>query len=696
VTGVIGDRTLRTLASQLGSLAARVDTLETGARGTQLGDSSIENGYISIYDDAAILRARVGRQPDGSFVGGVSQNNPIPPPVPKPPTVITVLAGVRVTGNGPLSGRWPADFLHYNVYAQDEASPTPAVVGTLANDADVMILSLPAGSTWDVWLTSVNLSGTESIASDIVQGSPSQVVSAEILDGAISELKIAADAVTAAKIAAGAVTVTKIADDSITTPKIVAGAVQAVSIAADAVTAGKIAANAITAREIVALSITANELAANSVTATQITAGAVTAAKLEADLVLATRVIAGNPAGARTEMHPTSGLQAYLADNTTRTFWINAATGAAFLMGEITTATTGARIQINPGGAAPDTIRFYDATSNYAEITAIPAPASTAAVLMRGTRSSATNVRGNVAAYATEGFVALQSETSGGVITQNGALSCIDGSTNLWGGEVTVEGRRAKGTGNVIFRVKDSGGTVLTDVYIYATGSNQPAMRRTTTDQVLTWSTADMYSGDSAGNPRAFAGAAYVTVSGSASKKNIKPRHRVGPDNTFRDLVSRVVPKEYNYATERAPGDPAPPPRTITRREARRNAAGRAQVDASGVPLFDVTEETAPDPPETKPHYFFVAEEVAAVAPELVREDPTKPGGYTISLADICGALWKASAEQEAELRQLRTDRNNGPMIPVGPPNPAGSGGFSENNGTLFYTNSFGQTRKVA
>jgi hypothetical protein len=645
----------------------RLKRIEDGLRTGQLGNASIENGAILLVDENGVVRGQVGKVDDGTW-GFMDTNNPNPPPVPSVPTVESTMAGLLITHDGTTADG--AGFLSDLSHLVVEIAP-PSMEWTVAGTMQVggnrgFPTKLPIApleyQQYSVRVSAVNFSKKTSDPSAVATGTPSQVVGEDIVAGIIDATKLAAEAVTAAELAAGAVTETKVAPNAITTPKIAVGAVQASQIAAGQIQASHLITGAVTAEKIQALAITGDKIAANAIESGKIAAGAVTANKLDANLVIAGRIIAGDPTGTRVEMTPTNGIQAFKDDGDTRTFWLDAATGAAFFMGELTTGLAGtARIQINPSGTAPDTIRFWDTGSAWGEILAVPAPGSTAAVFMRGSRSSAANVRGNVGAYATEALIALQNETSGGVITQNSAVSALDGALNIWGGELGIEGRRAEGTGNIYFRVKNSGGTVLTDVYIYATGANQPAMRRTTTDQVLFWSTTDMYSGNFVGDPRAFAGAPYVVVSSETTKKNIKARDRIGkkPDGTaatFRELARALTAKEFNYTNERAPGDPQKPREKITRKEVRRDKMGAALADENGNIIEDIIETESEEQPEIKPHYFFIAEELRVLAPELVREDPTKPGGFTISSADIDGFLFTLCKEQEAELVSLRAD----------------------------------------
>jgi len=143
------------------------------------------------------------------------------------------------------------------------------------------------------------------IAVDAIQGNviaAGAITAAKILDGAISELKLADDAVTTAKIAtsaitadviaANAITETKISSDAITSSKIAANTITAGNIAADAITSDTIAANAITSAKIEAGAVVADSIAADAITTAKIAAGAITADEIGAAAITAGKIAA--------------------------------------------------------------------------------------------------------------------------------------------------------------------------------------------------------------------------------------------------------------------------------------------------------------------------------------------------------------------------------------------------------------------
>ncbi len=182
---------------------------------------------------------------------------------------------------------------------------------------------LTAGTTYYFWVRSVNQSDVHSAFVGSASGNFTNVSAGEIVDGAITSVKIAAEAVTNAKIAvdaiqgdviaAGAIVEAKLGVDAVTNAKLADNAVNTAQIAADAISTAKIANDAITAdlvaasaitttkisddaistAKIAANAITANEINANAVTADKIIANAITTAKINAGAITTAKINAG-------------------------------------------------------------------------------------------------------------------------------------------------------------------------------------------------------------------------------------------------------------------------------------------------------------------------------------------------------------------------------------------------------------------
>lgn len=153
-------------------------------------------------------------------------------------------------------------------------------------DAAVTNLKLAAGS---VTAAKTNIAAISNTTGDLVANSvgPTQitdnaVTTQKITANAITAGKIAADAVAAVNIQAGSIVADKIATDAVTSDKITANAITGIKITAEAITADKIAANAITTNKINANAITSDKIAANAVTANKISVGSLSA--ISADL----------------------------------------------------------------------------------------------------------------------------------------------------------------------------------------------------------------------------------------------------------------------------------------------------------------------------------------------------------------------------------------------------------------------------
>ncbi|MCX5182662.1 hypothetical protein [Streptomyces sp. NBC_00268] len=231
----------QTDAKRLAQLLADYDRrLQALERTTQASYTSIEGGSLDIYDDEGVLKGSVGVQPDGG-VALVPVNTP-PPPTPTPPTVQSVLAGLLIGWDGLWDDSYetPTDFALVQVHVGAAADFTPdlttqvaTITAQLGGTATVHIEGYDP--VW-VRLVAQNTAAVTGPSSTAVQGQPRQAVPHDLVDGIVTEVKLAESAVTAAKIALGAVGTTALAD----------GAVLEDKLAKAAVTLGKIATGAVT------------------------------------------------------------------------------------------------------------------------------------------------------------------------------------------------------------------------------------------------------------------------------------------------------------------------------------------------------------------------------------------------------------------------------------------------------------------
>lgn len=300
------------LAAEVARLRREVDQIKKGQRVAH--GASIENAALEVKDDTGSLRAIVGQQADGT--SGIQVVNGPPPPAPSAPIVASVLGGVTVSWDGLFAAGAviPLDWSRVEVHASATPGfdPLPVTLQTTIETAQGATVVVPTDVPVYVRLLARNTSGAASPSSaEVGPYGPAPVVASDILDGIVTEVKLANDAVTAAKIAAAAVGTTEIADDAITTPKIIAGAILAAQIAAGAVVTDKLAAEAVTAAKIAALAITSDKIDANAITTSKLAAGSVDATALKADAITGKTITGGTVTGA-TVQTATSGARVTL------------------------------------------------------------------------------------------------------------------------------------------------------------------------------------------------------------------------------------------------------------------------------------------------------------------------------------------------------------------------------------------------
>ncbi|MEV8101059.1 hypothetical protein [Streptomyces sp. NPDC088135] len=264
------------IGAELARMRKDIERLQRAAR---LSFASLDDTALEVRDSGGSLRAQIGQQGDGTTAVNVV-NGP-PPPAPSAPIVASVLGGVTVSWDGVFADGAviPLDWSRVEVHASREAiyTPTAATLKATVETAQGCTVVIATDDPVYVQLVARSTSGTASAPSTTAgPAGPTPVVATDILDGIVTTVKLADDAITAAKVATGAIGTTKITDNAITTPKIVAAAIQAAQIDTDAVNASKIAAGAVTTAKLDALAVTADKVAANAITTGKIAAGAVT------------------------------------------------------------------------------------------------------------------------------------------------------------------------------------------------------------------------------------------------------------------------------------------------------------------------------------------------------------------------------------------------------------------------------------
>lgn len=293
------------IGRKLAQIEQRLAAME---RQSRLGSASIDDTAIEVRDADGSLRALVGQQADGTTAVNVV-NGP-PPPKPTAPIVTSVLGGVAVSWDGLFADGAvvPLDWARTEVHASPTGgfTPTAATLTSTIETAQGATVVVPTDDPLYIRLVARSTSGTASDPSDQAGPTgPAAVVASDILDGIVTEVKLANDAVTAAKIAAAAVGTTEIADDAVTTQKIIAGAILAAHIAAGQIVTDKLAAEAVTAAKIASLAITTDKIDANAITTAKLAAGSVDATALKADAITGKTITGGTINGA--EFHSDDG-----------------------------------------------------------------------------------------------------------------------------------------------------------------------------------------------------------------------------------------------------------------------------------------------------------------------------------------------------------------------------------------------------
>lgn len=330
------------------------------------------------------------------------------------------------------------------------------------------------GTNWTSKVSTVDLEGTitslqiandavtnAKIAVDAIQGdviAAGAITAAKILDGAISELKLADDAVTTAKLANAAVTTDIIAANAITSTEILDGAISTPKLAAGSITTAKIAAGAVTATEIAALAITSGKIAAGAVTAAEIAAGAITTAKIAAGAVTAAEIAANTITAAKIAAGAITATEIAANAVTAAKIAADAVTSDKIVANAITTAKIAADAitanEIATGAVTADAISAGSVTAGAIAAGAILADKIAAGAVTADKITSSAITSDKIAANAiTAGKLAADSVTAGAIAA--GAVSTSELAANA----ITAD----KIGANVITSDKIAAGTIQGD-----------------------------------------------------------------------------------------------------------------------------------------------------------------------------------------------------------------------------------------
>ncbi|MFF8789236.1 hypothetical protein [Streptomyces sp. NPDC015125] len=173
--------------------------------------TSVEGGALDIYTEDGELAGSVGVQPDGGIALVPEAAAATPPPTPGAPTVTSSLSGVVATWDGwwDDSDAPPTDFAAMQVHIGSAADFTPDVTTLAAAIIDVSggSVTIALNDYTDCWvrLLALSTAGLFSAPSAAVQGKARQAVEQDLVDGMVTEVKLADEAVSQAKVKLGAI-----------------------------------------------------------------------------------------------------------------------------------------------------------------------------------------------------------------------------------------------------------------------------------------------------------------------------------------------------------------------------------------------------------------------------------------------------------------------------------------------------------
>jgi hypothetical protein len=387
-----------------------------------------------------------------------------------------------------------------------------------------------------------------------------------------------------------------------------------------------------------------------------------TASKISAGTILVDLLIGGSLntalAGQRTRMD-ISGLHTYDASNNLLVD-LNSDTNVNLLTGKFQTGLSGTRVVIPTTGE----INFYPSSgSNFSRINFI----TTTDISVRGPldgngRSGRMNASSTNVAMT---FCDEDTLASGGLftfltMTQTDALLIAPTTTFAIDGMTAHPPTTAR---TVQFCQNDSTNANIADSFITyqrrasGGGSNMLSPSQGTG---FAFFGGKMYcrNGTDTANGN-FEALTLAQPSARAVKRNIRDIDWAGVKAV--DLVTRVKSQQYEYLVEAAEVETPRPPFVpgLTRRVPRWQADGVTPVlDPDGAQIIDTApaEWGYPQPTVVPKHYGPMADDIAAIAPDVVQTSPAT-GEMTLPLNDITGILWDAVgnvAQREVRANDVR------------------------------------------
>jgi hypothetical protein len=312
-----------------------------------------------------------------------------------------------------------------------------------------------------------------------------------------------------------------------------------------------------------------------------------------------------------------------------KTVWIDSATGNITATGTFASGYDGERIVILTDG----TMRFYPATgTKYAQI------ANNGTNILFSGITDSSNRSGFITMSATGITTSFGIPT--GTITAG--FNVTNGSINAFSPYVKlrVDGRTAAGDGGtrrVEFAQTNSSGTDISASIInyYARSTGSRAVLISPVSGVgFVWDAGAIAvtEGDATTHGPIVASAFNNPSSRRFKMKEDKIRFGSKRDKRAKDIVKVVDSKEWEYIHEQKGSRPAKP-----------------LVEGNPDAEWDWPEK------ETPKHYGPMAEDLAAVAPSLVRRHPTDSTMVYTDVRDLVGVVWKAVQELLGEVETMQS-----------------------------------------